>query len=78
MPGTSYMRHNASIDRKLTDEYGTIDALIEGNSPQDSAKTSPNFRRLSVDRSLSQHQSSHEFRKCPDFYRCDCKLVITC
>lgn len=69
-------RKRASIDLRLTDEYGAIGVLSKGSSPRDSRKTSPNFRQMSVDRSSSLRKSSFDFRKSPDFRRSDNKLVF--
>lgn len=75
-------RKRASIDLKLTDEYGTTGLLT---SPRDIRKScSPNFRRMSFDkiggerrseRLAGQRKSSFEFKKSPDFRRADCRFV---
>ncbi|XP_015112282.1 uncharacterized protein LOC107037957 [Diachasma alloeum] len=68
-------RKRASIDLRLTDEYGAMGILSRGSSPRDFRKTSsPNFRNMSFDRSSSR-KASLEFRRSPDFRRADYRLV---
>ncbi|KAK0169049.1 hypothetical protein PV327_002796 [Microctonus hyperodae] len=82
-PTDFVQRKRASIDLKLTDEYGTTGLLT---SPRDIRKSSsPNFRRMSFDkiggerrseRLTGQRKSSFEFKRSPDFRRADCRYVL--
>ncbi|XP_063995494.1 uncharacterized protein LOC135172912 [Diachasmimorpha longicaudata] len=74
-PSDYVPRKRASIDLRLTDEYGAMGILSRGSSPRDFRKTSsPNFRNMSFDRSSSR-KASLEFRRSPDFRRADYRYM---